>query len=77
MSTAKYVSMQLQPTVITSAGQYRTRAGEIVTITNAGSSYWHTSCDGYYPCGTKDKWHISGRIYQGQECDNDIVEKLP
>jgi hypothetical protein len=69
-------SRHLAPAVITAPGQYRTRGGEVVTITVACNNYWYNYCTGIYPNGVADSWHRSGRLYSGTLSDNDIVEKL-
>lgn len=60
--------------IIDGPGQYRTRCGEIVTIT--GKSSRHRHWDGRYSCFVPEDWHESGRRWTHAECDNDIVEKV-
>ena len=60
------------PDVITSAGEYITRGGERVMV-NAPSSRHEFGCRGTYPCGVRDSWHKSGRLYFSGVSANDIV----
>ena len=64
----------LMPPIITAPGQYRTRRGELVTITEVAKGHMF-ACRGTYPCGTVDHWHKSGRLYAGRESINDIISK--
>jgi hypothetical protein len=61
------------PRVITSPGQYITRCGETVTITDTSQYHW---AHGYYstPRHIAERWHRSGRLYAGQLSDNDIIK---
>jgi hypothetical protein len=58
------------PVVITTPGQYVTRAGEAVTVDNVSDYHWKR---GTYSTGQRECWHSSGRIFSGQETANDIV----
>lgn len=58
------------PEVITTPGQYVTRSGETVTIENADNAHWKR---GHYADGTPERWNRSGRIFSGQETQNDII----
>ncbi len=62
------------PSVITEAGTYVTRKGEYVTIERVSKRH-DFKCQGYYPDGTIEDWHKSGRLYASTTCDNDIVAK--
>lgn len=78
MSSAYFAPLVLLPTVIDSPGRYRTRGGEIVIIDTAPTHIRHHAhdCFGTYEAeGIRDRWHRSGRIYAGMECENDIVGK--
>lgn len=63
------------PTVITEPGQYRTRCGEVVTVSVVSKKHLFT-CHGEYSCGTKESWHHSGRIFPKLDTTNDIVAKV-
>ena len=66
----------LLPTIITEPGDYITRKGERVTVyTTAAQTVRPFNCYGNYSDGTQEAWHRTGRLYFGQECDNDIVHK--
>ncbi len=74
-TVAYFTEFILLPTIITGVGMYKTRGGEVVEILayTPGNRY---GCSGKYSCGTKESWHNTGRLYFGQTCDNDIIEKL-
>jgi hypothetical protein len=59
------------PRLITEPGQYLSRCGEIITITDVTDKY----AFGTYPNGVKEHWDLTGRIWFNKECDNDIIEK--
>lgn len=52
------------PIIIQGTGQYITRSGETVDITD--DSDYHFK-QGQYSCGTKETWHKSGRIFCDKE----------
>lgn len=58
------------PTVITEPGRYITRSGEVVQVHDTSNAHWKR---GAYSCGTPERWNRSGRIFSGQETQNDIV----
>lgn len=61
--------------IINEPGFYETRAGEKVEIFGILATTF--GCVGtYLEADIKDSWHKSGRLYFGQECENDIVRKI-
>lgn len=74
MSAAWFCAFLLKPDVIDNPGKYVTRCGEVVEV-DVVSKKHDFKCRGKYSCGTAEGWHKSGRLYFGQECDNDIVGK--
>lgn len=74
MSSAYFASLVLLPVVVSEPGTYRTRGGDLVTIT-AVSTRHNFGCFGTYSNGVRDGWHRSGRLYATSECQNDIVGK--
>lgn len=68
------MSIAFLPTIIKSTGKYKTRCGEVVTITAFSPSIWGFN-HGEYSCGTKESWRPSGRLNLFSESRNDIVEK--
>ncbi len=60
------------PVIITAPGKYLTRCGEIVEITNTDAR-GQLGCAGTYPCGLKDRWNKSGRLYYSTLSSNDII----
>jgi hypothetical protein len=74
-----FASIALLPVVVDGPGRYVTRRGENVVVDSVDAgpsgrpSRRQFSCRGSYPCGTAERWHRSGRLYLGTECDNDIV----
>ena len=73
--SAYFAPLVLLPVVIDGAGQYRTRAGEVVAVYAASTGH-NFGCCGTYPGGTAERWHKSGRLYAARECANDIIEKV-
>lgn len=69
MRLANWVSL---PTVVTSVGQYRTRGGEIVTVTSIDKSW----ARGHYANNVSELWDISGRLLPSTESRNDIVQPI-
>ncbi len=62
--------------VIDAPGNYLTRSGEVVSITQVSQKYAHDFGNvGTYSGGIVDQWHRSGRIFAGTETQNDIVGK--
>lgn len=67
------------PTIIVAVGQYVTRCGEIVTVEEIEIGPYGIpgagvkAANGHYGNGIKESWDVSGRLYSGQTCDNDIV----
>lgn len=76
MSKGWFMSLVLLPDVITGPGQYETRCGEVVTITQSSTCH-DFGCRGTYSNGVKERWHKSGRIHFGQICDNDVIREVP
>ena len=74
-NSADFASLVTLPAVIDAPGEYLTRAGEHVVLTETTTKH-RFGCHGTYPCGTPDHWHKSGRLYFGIECSNDIVSKV-
>lgn len=60
------------PIIITEPGQYVTRSGEVVTVDVVKQSLY-ADCRGRYSNGVEERWNCSGRIWTGQECQNDIL----
>lgn len=77
MRNANFVVL---PTIIKQPGQYRTRSGEIVTIVKVAQRHPDSAVSpcyaakGNYPCGIKEHWDVSGRIYPSMKSGNDILE---
>lgn len=61
------------PVVITHAGKYITRSGEVVEV-HVASSNQDLGCKGTYPTGQAEGWHRSGRLYSAKQSMNDIVQ---
>lgn len=72
---AYFAPLVLLPQVIKGPGQYLTRGGEIVTLTKVSDKNVFGNF-GTYPSGEVDAWHRSGRLFAGQESQNDIVSKV-
>ncbi len=77
------IQLGLLPTIIDMPGKYRTRCGQIVTIESVEKTPRNIptntfNCKGQYPCGIKEGWHHTGRLYTYQSVisQNDIVEKI-
>lgn len=78
MTSASFAAFVTLPTVITAPGRYRTRGGEVVTITEASTKH-NFGCVGTYSApneGVIDRWHKSGRLYFGQLSSNDVVDAI-
>lgn len=75
MSSAYFAPLVTKPVVITGAGRYRTRCGEVVVVNDAPAGIRHHAfdCFGRYATGEREQWHRSGRLYASRECSNDIV----
>lgn len=75
MPSAYMWPLVLLPVIIKTPGQYRTRSGGTVTLDSVPSGIRQHAfdCRGAYPCGTREYWHRSGRLYAGTECANDIM----
>lgn len=69
---AWYASLVTKPDIITAPGEYVTRSGETVTVTDASRRH-DFRCIGTYSNGIREGWHKSGRLYFGIESKNDIV----
>lgn len=63
------------PRIITEPGKYLTRSGDLVVVYSIGSVLEFT-CNGSYPDGIREYWHVSGRLYANVKTSNDIVEKI-
>lgn len=70
---SKTRTWDILPTIIDALGFYKTRCGEIVRIEEISTG--PMGAKGIYPCGIREFWDISGRIWSSKECDNDIVAK--
>jgi hypothetical protein len=75
MNFTSYFS-PLLPTIITTPGCYKTRCGEVVTITSVGTSLKSFDCLGSYGDGMPETWNKTGRLHYGVESQNDIVEAI-
>lgn len=77
MSQVKYIYTPLYelPKIITDPGAYLTREGLTVQVDKVGNVWGQFNCTGTYPSGIRENWHVSGRIWPNQECNNDIVSK--
>lgn len=64
------------PEIITKPGLYRSRCGEIITVTDIGrgSVFEQWGVKGTFPEGIEEKWNVNGRRYSSQETMHDIVE---
>ena len=63
------------PLIVLEPGQYRTRAGQIVTINTVSDRPF--GCKGNYPNGIVERWHPTGRIFTSDlKTTNDIMEKV-
>lgn len=71
-----FKSLCVLPTIVIGPGQYITRCGEVVTVTVASGRY-PCGCSGSYANGVVERWHQSGRIYEGRFTANDIVARAP
>lgn len=60
------------PVMIDRPGLYRTRSGEIVTV-SCHSPRRAFEWSGAYPNGIAERWHRSGRAMPWSESGNDIV----
>lgn len=66
-------SLAVRPDIITEPGQYRTRAGETVTI-HTVSTRQDFGCFGRYDgCGVAERWHKCGAIFHSIQSANDIL----
>jgi hypothetical protein len=73
MSSAHFYPLIFVPVVITAPGKYLTRCGETVTVEVVSTKH-DFGCTGFYDKeGIKERWHKSGRIFAGQETQNDII----
>lgn len=75
MSSAYYASLVCLPDIIDEPGEYETRCGESVQITETSRRHDH-NCVGTYSNMVLEHWHKSGRIYAGKETANDVVAKV-
>lgn len=67
------------PTIIDAPGKYRTRCGEVVEVTviSPYGSSTAPRCIGLYSDGeTLETWRTCGRVFAGQESQNDIIGKV-
>ncbi len=64
-----------RPIVITAAGDYLTRGGEVVSIQSLSSNN-DFGCIGTYSTKQRERWHRSGRIFANVETPNDIVKAV-
>lgn len=64
------------PIIIDAPGDYRTRCGELVTITRPSTTNYF-ACKGFHhkPEIIPEMWHRSGRLLFGRETPHDIVRK--
>lgn len=69
-----FSSLVVLPVVVDAPGEYLTRGGERVRVTEV-STKPAFACRGEYPNGTRDAWHRSGRLYFGTLSLNDLVAK--
>lgn len=72
---AYFAPLVTLPDVITKPGRYRTRSGEIVTITTISRAH-NYGCLGAYADGIAEGWHKSGRLYAERECLNDVISAI-
>jgi len=74
MTAAYFAPLVTLPVLIDAPGDYLTRSGERVTIRRPS---WRNEfgCIGQYANGTAESWHRSGRLFAGQQSDNDITAK--
>ncbi|MGV2169680.1 hypothetical protein ACQZ40_25265 [Agrobacterium sp. 16-172Ci] len=75
MTSSYFAPLVTHPVIITEPGQYRTRAGEVVTVKRA-SKLNDFGCRGHYQNGVPEFWHRSGRIFVNALSDHDIVSRL-
>ena len=69
-----FVDLVALPTVINGPGDFVTRCGEVVKITQ--SSHRHDfGCAGAYSNNVAERWHKSGRLFALRETANDVVSK--
>ena len=71
-SSLYFIPLFSKQTIVSNPGEYLTRSGEVVTISNVSTKH-DFGCVGFYPNGICERWHKSGRIHAGIECGNDIV----
>lgn len=70
----QFAGLVTKPVIIDAPGSYLTREGLVVQVDIVSDNH-DTGCHGTYPNGVKEHWHMSGRIFTGQESINDIVSK--
>lgn len=75
MTSAYFAPLVTLPVIITEPGQYRTRAGEVVTVKTVSKRNDY-GCRGHYRNGLLEFWHRSGRIFANVLSDHDIVGRL-
>jgi len=74
MTSTHFAGLVTLPVVVDAPGLYLTRIGEQVRVDRASNRH-DFACLGEYQCGTLERWHKSGRLFVGLECNNDIVAK--
>jgi len=74
MSSASFAPLVTLNDIITHQGTYKTRCGEVVTITSVSAKH-DFGCVGTYSDNiTTERWHKSGYINAGGKSANDIVQ---
>lgn len=71
---AYFAPFVVLPTVIDGPGQYVTRCGEIVEISQASNRH-DFGCAGAYSNSVGERWHKSGRLFASRETVNDVVAR--
>lgn len=75
MTSAWFAPLVPLPTLIVVPGEYITRSGERVKVSDVSTKH-DFGCRGQYENGVMEYWHKSGRILFTTETDNDIISSI-
>lgn len=70
-----FIPLFCLPVIINEPGEYITRSGDKVTVETASTRHDLGCVGNYTACGTKEKWHNTGRTHATRETGNDIVRR--
>lgn len=73
-NAAYFAPLVTLPVIIDEPGEYRTRKGEVVSVSIV-STVHDFECVGKYSSIIREGWHKSGRLYANWQSKNDIVAK--